>query len=66
MLTEYCSGMLQGRDMFPSKAPICVQLHEPNSHISTFKLMFADHGYGSNVGRNHKLCAVPAASSRGK
>jgi len=28
--------------------------------------MFADHGHGSNVGWNHKLCAVLAASSRGK
>ncbi|QCD79203.1 hypothetical protein DEO72_LG1g2842 [Vigna unguiculata] len=26
------------------KASICVELDEPNSHISTFKLMFADHG----------------------
>jgi len=46
------------------KASICVELDEPNSHISTFKLMFADHGYGCNVGWNYKLCAVLAASSR--
>jgi len=35
------------------------------SYFNSQYLVFADHGHGNNVGRDHKLCAVLAASSGG-